>query len=121
MKRFIKLMLVCTFTMSLVLCALFFLRYRGATRRVLNNGYVVEVHRDNFYLFGFPGSGGDMQGFCKVYSQCKDVKPVYYYLEMVQFESEINETNIKIQDGRIVVVSPMIKTIDDNIWHMILF
>ncbi len=62
-----------------------------------------------------------MQGFCKVYSQCKDVKPVYYYLEMVQFESEINETNIKIQDGRIVVVSPMIKTIDDNIWHMILF
>ena len=62
-----------------------------------------------------------MQGFCKVYSQCKDVKPVYYYLEMVQFESEINETNIKIQDGRIVVVSPMIKTIDDNIWHMMLF
>ena len=62
-----------------------------------------------------------MQGFCKVYSQSKDVKPVYYYLEMVQFESEINETNIKIQDGRIVVVSPMIKTIDDNIWHMMLF
>ncbi len=121
MKRFIKLMLVCTFTMSLVLCALFFLRYGGATKRVLNNGYVVEVHRDNFYLFGFPGSGGDMQGFCKVYSQCKDVKPVYYYLEMVQFESEINETTIRIQDGRIVVVSPMIKTIGDNIWHLILF
>ena len=62
-----------------------------------------------------------MQGFCKVYSQCKDVKPVYYYLEMVQFESEINETTIRIQDGRIVVVSPMIKTIGDNIWHLILF
>ena len=62
-----------------------------------------------------------MQGYCKVYSQCKDVKPVYYYLEMVQFESEINETTIRIQDGRIVVVSPMIKTIGDNIWHLILF
>ena len=98
MKRFIKLMLVCSFTMSLVLCALFFLRYGRATKRVLSNGYVVEVHRDNFYLFGFPGSGGDMQGYCKVYSQC-----------------------IRIQDGRIVVVSPMIKTIGDNIWHLILF
>ena len=62
-----------------------------------------------------------MQGYCKVYSQCKDVKPVYYYIEMVQFESEINETTIRIQDGRIVVVSPMIKTIGDNIWHLILF
>ena len=40
---------------------------------------------------------------------------------MVQFESEINETTIRIQDGRIVVVSPMIKTIGDNIWHLILF
>ena len=73
------------------------------------------------YGIEFPGSGSDMQGFCKVVSPDKNVKPAYYYLEMVQFESEINETTIGIQDNRIVVDSPMINSIGDNIWHLILF
>ncbi len=121
MKRAAKRLLLCFFSALLALCAILFLRYGGVKKRVLPNGYIVEIHRDNFYFFGFPGSGSDMQGFCKVVSPDKNVKPAYYYLEMVQFESEINETTIGIQDNRIVVDSPMINSIGDNIWHLILF
>lgn len=121
MKSAVKKLLMCFFSVSLVLCALLILRYSGVKTRVLPNGYIVEIHRDNFYFFGFPGSGSDMQGFCKVVSPNKNVKSGYYYLEMVQFESEINETTIRIQDNRIVVDSPMVNAISDNIWRLILF
>ena len=121
MKGVVKVQLICVFVVLLTFCALLSLRYGGVKKRVLPNGYVIETHHDNFYFWGFPGSGGDMQGFCKVVSPDKHIKPEYYYLEMMQFESEINETTIRIKDGRIVVDSPMIKAINDNIWRLILF
>ena len=121
MNRAAKKLLLCFFSVLLALCAFLFLRYGGVKKRILPNGYIVEIYRDNFYFFGFPGSGSDMQGFCKVVSPNKNIKSRYYYLEMVQFESEINETTIRIQDNRIVVDSPMINSIGDNIWHLILF
>ena len=121
MKRILKILFICVFTILLVLCALFLLRYGSVKRRVLPNGYVVETHRDNFYMFGFPGSGSDMQGFCKVVPPVKGLTPAYFYLEMMQFESEINEETISVQNGRVEVISPMVKPISENIWRLLLF
>lgn len=121
MKRGLKILLLCIFATLLVLSALFLVRYSSVKKRVLPNGYVVETHRDNFYIFGFPGSGSDMQGFCKVVPPVKGLTPAYFYLEMTHFESEINEETISVQNGRVEVISPMVQPISENIWRLILF
>ena len=59
-----------------------FVRYGRARKRLLPSGYRVEIHRDNFYFFGMPGSGGDMQGFCKVIPPDNRSKAAYFYFDV---------------------------------------
>ena len=121
MKRFVNVALIGIALIFLFFCLLTFVRYVGARKRLLPSGYRVEIHRDNFYFFGMPGSGGDMQGFCKVIPPDNRSEAAYFYLEMTQFESEINDDTIKMQGGRIVVHSPMVKPMSENIWKLLFF
>ena len=110
-----------TFVIILFFTLVMVVRYGNSTHRMLPGGYVVETHRDAFCLFGTPGGGSDVHGYCKVFSKDKNIKSTYYYLEMIWFESEINKDTIKINNGKITVESTMLKPIKENLWRLFWF